>query len=89
MRSGPKELLKPSDKRSLKAAVWRTFRAEIIMGGAYKLINDVLVFAGPMVLNLLIRFVSTPSWPLWYGVLFALGIFLASMIQTAAINTYF
>ncbi len=84
-----KELAKPRDQRSLKMAVWRTFRAEFILGGLYKLINDVLVFAGPLILNLLIQFISTPEWPLWYGVLFAVGIFVASMIQTAAVNTYF
>ncbi len=84
-----KELNRPREQRSLKMAVWRTFRGEFILGGLYKLINDVLVFAGPLILNLLIQFVSTPAWPLWYGVLFALGIFLASMIQTAAVNTYF
>jgi hypothetical protein len=60
-----KELAKPRDQRSLKMAVWRTFRGEFILGGLYKLINDVLVFAGPLILNLLIQFINTPSWPLW------------------------
>ena len=84
-----KELAKPKEQRSLKGAVWRTFRGEFILGGLYKLVNDVLVFAGPMILNLVIQFISTPGWPLWYGVLFAAGIFFASMIQTLAVNAYF
>jgi hypothetical protein len=84
-----KELAKPREERSLKQAVWRAFRGEFILGGLYKLINDVLVFAGPLILNLLIQFITTPSWPVWYGVLFALGIFVASMIQTVAVNAYF
>lgn len=64
-----KELRKPNpEDRSLKMAVWRTFRLEFIIGGLYKLINDTLIFSGPLLLNLLIRFISTPEWPLWYGV---------------------
>ena len=84
-----KELRKPVDERSLKRALWRAFGAEFMIGGLYKLINDTLVFAGPLLLNLLIRFLDTPEWPVYYGVIFGLGLFLASMIQTIAVGAYF
>jgi hypothetical protein len=35
-----------------------------------QLINDTMVFAGPMLLNLIIRFIGTPAWPVWYGICF-------------------
>lgn len=50
-------LLLLQEQRSIKRAVWRTFGTDFIIGGCYKLINDTLVFAGPLLLNLLIQFI--------------------------------
>ncbi len=38
--------------------------------GVYKLVNDVLTFAGPILLYLIINFVQDPQEPTYYGKLY-------------------
>ena len=83
-REWEKELLKPADKRSLHKAAWRAFGLDFCIGGVYKLINDILIFAGPLLLNQIIIFLQTPEWPLWWGVLLALGLFISNNAITFA-----
>ena len=73
--------------RSLYAVYWPT----LIMGAFFKIINDLVVFIGPMLLQQLIRFVEQggESRSMLDGVFIALGMFLAKTVESMALNQYF
>lgn len=61
------------------------------MGNLFKLFSDLLLFASPQILRLIIRFVETsdgnPSdgverQPIWHGILFAIGLFTVANLNT-------
>lgn len=45
---------------SLLKALYRAYGAPYLLLGMIKLINDILGFAGPLLLNLLIRYLESP-----------------------------
>ncbi|VDM45482.1 unnamed protein product [Toxocara canis] len=65
------------------------FKYEILTAAATKVMSDVLQFASPFLLNLLIGFVSDPTSPIWLGVSYAVAMFASSEIRSFLINYYF
>ena len=84
------EMAKPSiADRSLVRALRKAHALPFYHGGFFKLAHDLLIFLGPLWLNLLIRFVADPEEPAWvgYAICFALG--LTNLTQTAVLHQYF
>ncbi|XP_037664364.1 canalicular multispecific organic anion transporter 2 isoform X2 [Choloepus didactylus] len=81
-RSRPKE---PSFLWALSV----TFGPSILISACYKLIQDLLAFVNPQLLSILIRFISTPEAPSWWGFLVAALMFTCSVIQTLALHQHF
>ena len=52
---------------SLPWALFVAYGCPFMWAGVYKLVNDVLTFAGPILLYLIINFVQDPQEPAYYG----------------------
>jgi ABC-type multidrug transport system fused ATPase/permease subunit len=78
---------------SLWLALFRAFGAPYLRGGLIKTVSDVLNFAQPQLLRLLITFVDSyrtdNPQPVARGVAIALAMFAVSVIQTACLHQYF
>lgn len=69
-------------KRSLFSLLNRFFGWSFYPLGILKILNDALGFVGPILLNLLVEFVSDPNEPIWKGYLYAFAMFLIVFSQT-------
>jgi ATP-binding cassette subfamily C (CFTR/MRP) protein 1 len=78
---------------SLWLAMFRSFGAPYFRGAAIKTISDILNFAQPQLLRLLITFVASYSTdrpqPIIRGAAIALAMFAVSISQTACLHQYF
>jgi ATP-binding cassette subfamily C (CFTR/MRP) protein 1 len=78
---------------SLWIAMFRSFGAPYFRGAAIKTISDVLNFAQPQLLRLLISFVDSyrtgHPQPVIRGAAIALAMFTVSVTQTACLHQYF
>ncbi|XP_051056069.1 ATP-binding cassette sub-family C member 3 [Phodopus roborovskii] len=84
LRARPK-----SQKPSFLWALVRTFTSSLLLGACFKLIEDLLSFINPQLLSILIRFVSDPMAPTWWGFLLAGLMFVSSMMQTLILHQYY
>ncbi|XP_057630326.1 ATP-binding cassette sub-family C member 3 [Chionomys nivalis] len=78
-----------SQKPSFLWALVRTFTSSLLMGAGFKLIQDLLSFINPQLLSILIRFISDPTAPSWWGFLLAGLMFMSSMMQTLILHQYY
>ncbi|XP_017709489.1 PREDICTED: canalicular multispecific organic anion transporter 2 isoform X2 [Rhinopithecus bieti] len=76
---------KPSFLRALLA----TFGSSFLISACFKLIQDLLSFINPQLLSVLIRFISNPMAPSWWGFLVAGLMFLCSMMQSLILQQYY
>ncbi|XP_036051186.1 canalicular multispecific organic anion transporter 2 [Onychomys torridus] len=76
-------------KASFLWALVRTFTSSLLMGVCFKLIQDLLSFINPQLLSILIRFISDPTAPTWWGFLLAGLMFVSSMMQTLILHQYY
>ncbi|EAT83470.2 hypothetical protein SNOG_09278 [Parastagonospora nodorum SN15] len=78
---------------SLWLAMFRSFGGPYFRGAAIKTVSDVLNFAQPQLLRLLISFVASyqtdKPQPVVRGAAIALGMFFVSISQTACLHQYF
>lgn len=85
------EITRPNP--SLPRALFRSFGARYLLGGSFKMIQDIMAFAQPQLLRLLIRFVERylqeKDVPLSQGLYISLAMFLVAAIQTLALHQYF
>uniref|UniRef100_A0A8C0GNK0 Uncharacterized protein n=1 Tax=Chelonoidis abingdonii TaxID=106734 RepID=A0A8C0GNK0_CHEAB len=56
---------------------------------AFKVVHDLLVFASPQLLKLLISFVADPTAYAWQGYLYALLLFVTALVQSLCLQQYF
>uniref|UniRef100_A0A8C0ZMU8 Canalicular multispecific organic anion transporter 2 n=1 Tax=Castor canadensis TaxID=51338 RepID=A0A8C0ZMU8_CASCN len=82
---GPLRSREPSFLRALLT----TFTSSLLISACFKLIQDLLSFVNPQLLSMLIRFISNPEAPTWWGFLLAGLMFLSSMMQTLILHQYF
>ncbi|KDO34469.1 hypothetical protein SPRG_00533 [Saprolegnia parasitica CBS 223.65] len=82
-----RELLLPTPR--LWRAMARAFGWPFAYAGFLKLIHDSLQFVGPMVIKLIIEFLSQPDADLRVGLIYAGAIFVAGVIQSFALRQYF
>ncbi|XP_008836595.1 canalicular multispecific organic anion transporter 2 isoform X1 [Nannospalax galili] len=78
-----------SRKPSFLWALVRTFTSSLVISICFKLIQDLLAFVNPQLLSMLIRFISNPTAPTWWGFLLAGMMFICSLMQTLILHQYF
>lgn len=76
-------------KPSFLRALVRTFTSSLLMGACFKLIQDLLSFINPQLLSILIRFISDPTAPTWWGFLLAGLMFVSSTMQTLILHQHY
>ena len=76
------------DTRTLMSALNKCFGCEFYSLGILKLLADMLGFGGPILLNLLVTYIETPSEPASHGYWYAAGLFLSTLL-TALLSTHF
>ncbi|CAK7896814.1 metal resistance protein Ycf1p [[Candida] anglica] len=93
-----KQLAQSTSSPSLFWAICQAFGLPFMVGGFFKFVQDILAFAQPQLLRMLIRFVNDYSeskktggepLPLTRGVMIAVSMFVVSVTQTAALHQYF
>lgn len=83
--SGRPQAREPSFLRALLV----TFGPTFLISTFFKLIQDLLNFTNPQLLSILIRFISNPEAPAWWGFLVAGLMFLCSVTQTLILHQYY
>ncbi|KDO16768.1 hypothetical protein SPRG_15581, partial [Saprolegnia parasitica CBS 223.65] len=81
------ELAKPNPR--LWWALSKAFGAPFLVAGILKLIHDSLQFVGPLVIKLIIEFLSDPNADVNEGLVYAAVIFVAGVGQSFALRQYF
>ncbi|KAK2494136.1 hypothetical protein MC885_020262 [Smutsia gigantea] len=79
---------RPREPSFLKALLV-TFGPSFLISMCFKLIQDLLSFVNPQLLSLLIRFISNPTAPTWWGFLVAGLMFVCSTMQSLILHQYF
>ncbi|XP_054614670.1 multidrug resistance-associated protein 1 [Dunckerocampus dactyliophorus] len=74
---------------SLLWALCLTFGPYFLISCFYKFIQDILMFVGPEILRLLIRFVNNSSAPSWHGYFYTALLFLCTCVQSLILQRYF
>ncbi|XP_067942774.1 ATP-binding cassette sub-family C member 10-like [Watersipora subatra] len=69
-------------KRTLMAALHRSFGGQYYALGVLKLLADALGFAGPLLLNALITYMEDPDELAWHGYIYAGGLFLSTFLAS-------
>ncbi|NXT66261.1 MRP1 protein, partial [Chaetops frenatus] len=85
-------IIKPSQKSSeasLFKVLYKTFGPYFLMSFLFKAIHDLLMFAGPEILKLLLNFVSNKSAPNWQGYFYTVLLFVCACLQTLILHQYF
>jgi len=80
-----KRALSPSLPRALR----RTFARTFLACGVYKGIQDLLLFAGPVLLQEIIKFISNPAADVSWGFFLVFLLFATSCIQSLSLHQYF
>ncbi|XP_077020887.1 ATP-binding cassette sub-family C member 3 isoform X2 [Tamandua tetradactyla] len=75
----------PSFLRALLAA----FGPSFLISFFFKLAQDLLSFVSPQLLSILIRFISTPEAPSWWGFLVTGLMFTCSVVQTLVLHQFY
>ncbi|XP_052866595.1 multidrug resistance-associated protein 1 isoform X2 [Anopheles cruzii] len=73
---------------SILPALVKTFGGTFAFGSFLKLGQDLLTFASPQILKLLINFVGSDD-PMWKGLLYAIAMFVVAGTQTLLLGQYF
>uniref|UniRef100_A0A672VF02 Multidrug resistance-associated protein 1 n=1 Tax=Strigops habroptila TaxID=2489341 RepID=A0A672VF02_STRHB len=85
-------IIKPSQKSSeasLFKVLYKTFGPYFLMSFLFKAAHDLLMFAGPEILKLLIRFVNNKAAPDWQGYFYTGLLFVCACLQTLILHQYF
>uniref|UniRef100_A0A6I8MXX3 Multidrug resistance-associated protein 1 n=2 Tax=Ornithorhynchus anatinus TaxID=9258 RepID=A0A6I8MXX3_ORNAN len=85
-------IVKPSqrDKEpSLFKVLYKTFGPYFLMSFLFKALHDLMMFAGPEILKLLINFVNDKDAPDWQGYLYTGLLFVSACLQTLVLHQYF
>ncbi|KAM9392165.1 multidrug resistance-associated protein 1 isoform 2-T2 [Pholidichthys leucotaenia] len=85
-------ILKPSKKSKEPSLLWAlclTFGPYFFISCLYKFIQDILMFVGPEILKLLIRFVNNSYAPSWQGYFYTALLFVCNCVQSLILQRYF
>lgn len=88
-RTGPDGRGQRSPKEpSLSIALARSFGGMFMMAALFKVTSDLLGFASPQILKLMIRYTEDPLEPAWRGYLYAVLLFIAAVVQSLCLHQY-
>uniref|UniRef100_A0A182QBD7 ABC-type glutathione-S-conjugate transporter n=1 Tax=Anopheles farauti TaxID=69004 RepID=A0A182QBD7_9DIPT len=73
---------------SILPALVKTFGGTFLLGSFLKLGQDLLTFASPQILKLIINFVGGEE-PMWKGLMYAITLFIVAGTQTLLLGQYF
>ncbi|GAB1607313.1 multidrug resistance-associated protein 1-like isoform X1 [Argonauta hians] len=76
-------------KPNLVKCLLRAFGDKILLAAFFKLNHDILVFVSPVLLKLLINFISTKSEFAWQGYFYAFSLLIAATLQSIVLHQYF
>uniref|UniRef100_A0A8D2JJF9 ATP binding cassette subfamily C member 2 n=1 Tax=Sciurus vulgaris TaxID=55149 RepID=A0A8D2JJF9_SCIVU len=76
-------------KSWLIKALFKTFWVILLKSFILKIVYDILTFLNPQLLKLLISFVSDPNVYAWTGYLYAILLFVVSLVQSLCLQSYF
>uniref|UniRef100_A0A8C9EU05 Multidrug resistance-associated protein 1 n=1 Tax=Pavo cristatus TaxID=9049 RepID=A0A8C9EU05_PAVCR len=85
-------IIKPSQRNSeasLSKVLYKTFGPYFLMSFLFKAAHDLLMFAGPEILKLLINFVNNKNAPDWQGYFYTGLLFVCACLQTLILHQYF
>ncbi|NXY52739.1 MRP1 protein, partial [Callaeas wilsoni] len=85
-------IIKPSQKSSeasLFKVLYKTFGPYFFMSFLFKAAHDLLMFAGPEILKLLLNFVNNKAAPDWQGYFYTVLLFVCACLQTLILHQYF
>ncbi|XP_069566366.1 multidrug resistance-associated protein 1 [Brachyistius frenatus] len=85
-------IVKPPERTkepSLFRALCLTFGPYFLISCLYKILQDILMFVGPEILRLLIRFVNDSSAPSWQGFFYTALLFICNCVQSLILQRYF
>eukprot|EP01127_Copromyxa_protea_P010837 TRINITY_DN2685_c0_g1_i1.p1 TRINITY_DN2685_c0_g1~~TRINITY_DN2685_c0_g1_i1.p1 ORF type:complete len:1499 (+),score=394.02 TRINITY_DN2685_c0_g1_i1:18-4514(+) len=74
---------------SLAKAIWRMQRRTVIISGFIKIVNDVMAFASPLLLEQLVNFVADPSRDFYEGIILAFAMLFSKLIELVAGQAHF
>ncbi|KAL3994563.1 ABC transporter transmembrane region family protein [Acanthocheilonema viteae] len=83
---------KKKNKLKPPSIVWRLFlmfRFEILSASAIKILSDVMQFANPFFLNLLLNYISTGNHSSMEGMIYVIGMFACAELRSFLLNYYF
>lgn len=69
--------------------VLKIYLAPFAFGGLFKLVQDIMLFVNPYVLQLIIRYMSDPDAELSQGIFYAFILLVAAVVQSFALHNYF
>ncbi|XP_063262505.1 ATP-binding cassette sub-family C member 2 [Prinia subflava] len=73
----------------LMKSLAKTFKQNLLLAVAFKVVHDALVFVSPQLLKLLIDFVSDKDSYAWQGYLYAILLFLTALLQSLCLQQHF
>nr|XP_056722202.1 multidrug resistance-associated protein 1-like [Euleptes europaea] len=85
-------ILKPCRQErdpSLFKVLYKTFGPYFLMSFLFKAFHDLMMFTGPEILKLLIRFVTDKEAPSWQGYFYTGLLFVCACLQTLVLHQYF
>ncbi|XP_023396694.1 multidrug resistance-associated protein 1 isoform X2 [Loxodonta africana] len=74
---------------SLFKVLYKTFGPYFLMSFLFKALHDLMMFAGPEILKLLINFVNDKKAPDWQGYFYTALLFISACLQTLVLHQYF
>ncbi|XP_047290092.1 multidrug resistance-associated protein 1 isoform X7 [Homo sapiens] len=74
---------------SLFKVLYKTFGPYFLMSFFFKAIHDLMMFSGPQILKLLIKFVNDTKAPDWQGYFYTVLLFVTACLQTLVLHQYF
>ncbi|XP_041517852.1 ATP-binding cassette sub-family C member 2 [Microtus oregoni] len=83
------ETTKDFPKSWLVKSLFKTFYVVTLKSFILKFIHDILMFLNPQLLKFLIAFVSDRGTYAWVGFVFAILMFVVSLIQSFCLQSYF
>lgn len=79
----------PKYKAKLLTCLVRAFGDKMLLAAFFKFLHDVLLFASPVLLKLLIQFTSDKNEFIWKGFLYASLLLSCSTLQSVILHQYF
>ncbi|XP_071386567.1 ATP-binding cassette sub-family C member 2 [Centroberyx affinis] len=76
-------------KSWLIPTIYKTFKGVLIESAFFKLLTDLLAFAGPQLLKMMISFTQDMSIHTWTGYVYAVLLLLVAILQSLFLQQYF